>query len=353
MSAGDNAGINFCNSLLLEDEKFDVIAADTNVFRLLQAVGHSKLLLPDPSSPDYLPALNQAIHQTGAEFLYAADTNLELQLVSEHRDKLAIRQFLPPSQAVEIYEDKWRSHQYFVAAGLPQPETVLVHTPEDLHGLLEKHGRVWLRAIRGSGGKGALPTDSVAMATAWLDRHSGWGNFTAAQVLTKKMATWSGLWHHGKLVICQGRRRLHWEYGELSPAGITGITGAQSTCDDPELHDLALRTIASVPIAPHGIVSVDFTYDSRGRPNPTEIQASRFYTSIYFLARAGLNFPARFVELGMEDDRGTAAPLCNPLPNDLVWLKAVDREPILTHMADVERFAVQHRVTAAKPVAAF
>ena len=36
----------------------------------------------------------------------------------------------------------------------------------------------------GGGGKGALPTGDVLEAVDWIERHDGWGNFVAAELLT-------------------------------------------------------------------------------------------------------------------------------------------------------------------------
>jgi carbamoyl-phosphate synthase large subunit len=182
------------------------------------------------------------------------------------------------------------------------------------------------------------------LAKGWIDRYSGWGSFTAAEVLTKETATWIGLWLEGELAVCQGRRRLHWEYGSLSPSGVTGITGAQSTTSDSKIHQVALAAVASLPVVPHGIVSVDMTYDAGGVPNPTEIQASRFYTSIQFLAEAGLNLPEMYVEMALS---GVIPPLerrAHPLPDDLLWLKSIDSQPILMDLVTLGQLANEYRV---------
>lgn len=344
LSAGDGAGINFCNSLKLEGDRYHVIGTDTNMFRLEYATADERYLLPDPESDTYWESLTRLVQKTSPDFIYAADTNKELELLSARRAQLPGTIFLPPKAAVEVYENKWDTYKYFERAGLAVPETVLIERPSDVDEAVERFGRVWLRAIRGSGGKGSIPTDDPTMAKAWIDRHNGWGNFTAARVLTKKMATWIGLWHEGSLVVCQGRRRLHWEYGALSPSGVTGITGAQTTTSDSTLHHVALAAIGSIPFKPHGIVSVDMTYDENGIPNPTEIQASRFYSSIFFLARAGLNLPHLYVQLGLHGTLPALSRTEHPLEDDLLWLKAVDALPQLTTLSALQAKEQVYRI---------
>ena len=181
-----------------------------------------------------------------------------------------------------------------------------------------------------------MPTSDPRLAAAWISRHNGWGTFTASELLTKKMATWIGLWYEGQLIASQGRERLHWEYASLSPSGVTGITGAQVTTNAPAICEVARKAIDALPFSPHGIVSVDLTYDRQRNPNPTEIQASRFYTSILFLATAGLNLPDLYIQLALTGN-ASALPSVNPLPDGLLWLKSVDCQPQLTTVKEFER----------------
>lgn len=339
LSAGDPAGINFCKSLRLEKKAFRILAADTDQYRLHLAVADERYLLPNAASLDYLDALCTLVSRLAPDLVYAADTNRELEIVSENRGAFCAPVFLPPVDAVRVYEDKWECTRRCSAAGITVPQTILVRNPADLDEAFVRFQSVWLRATHGSGGRGSLPTDDPVLARAWIERHRGWGAFTAAECLTRRMATWIGLWRDGDLVVGQGRRRLHWEYAHLSPSGVSGITAAQSTTSDPEIEAIARTAIAAAGFVPHGIVSVDLTYDHAGVPNPTEIQASRFYTSIYFLARAGLNLPAIYVRLGVGLPVDGYPTGSSPLPDELVWLKTLDAQPILTDLATIRRNA--------------
>ncbi len=345
LSAGDSAGINFCNSLKLCEGKYHIIGTDTNIYRLQYATADEKFLLPSTDKKEYWSALKLLIDKINPNFIYAADTNKELELLSDRREEIRAPIFLPPKDAVNIYENKWESYLFFKNAGIVVPETSLINEPKDVDNAIGKFGNIWLRAIRGSGGNGSIQISDPTLAKAWVSRYNGWGNFTAAVVLSKQMATWSGIWQNGELIVCQGRKRLHWEYANLSPSGVTGITGAQSTTSDVILNKVALDAIFSIPFKPHGIVSVDMTYDDNGIPNPTEIQASRFYTSIYFLAKAGLNLPDIYVTIALTGIIPDIENRVNPLPEDLVWLKTVDFIPKLTTLAEIleseKRFTIE------------
>lgn len=344
LSSGDNTGIGFCRSLELVRDRYEIIATDTNLYRLHHAVGDRRYLLPDATSEDYFPALTRLIEKEKPDLLYASDTNLELSVVTARRKELNCRTFWPPQEAIAVYENKWLTYLKCVEAKVTVPDTILVRNASDIYQAIREWKRIWLRSIYGSGGRGAIVTDDPVLAVAWVRRFDGWNAFTAAQVLGGEMATWMGIWWDGELIVGQGRKRLHWEYTNLSPTGVTGITGAQSTLKEASLRDTAIKVIGGMGHQPHGLVAVDFRYDDQGRPNPTEVQATRFYSSILFLSEAGLNLPHIYVELGLTGKSPSLQDRLDPLPSDLVWLKAVDCLPKLTTWDEICRNELQWRL---------
>lgn len=71
-------------------------------------------------------------------------------------------------------------------------------------------------------------------------------------------------------------------------------------------------------------------------PRPTEINISRFFTTIQFFAAAGLNFPEIFCELGLQGRSIWEGPKINPLPPGLVWLRGMDQPPQLRRREELE-----------------
>lgn len=336
-NAGRGAGINFCRSLRLIPNEYYIIGLEDNKYSLLNAEADEKYLSPSAESPYYLDFIKEIIEKTQADFLYPSKTNNELWLIAEHRDELNIKTFLPNNETINIYEDKFKTYELMRKNEIKLPDTVLVTDKTVLKNFMNEYGRVWLRAIKGCGGKGSISTDNYEFAVKWIDNFKGWGYFTAAELLTQKTATWSAVWNHGELIVSQIRERKYWEFNYLSLSGVTGITGAQITKKDKELDDLAIRCIKSVTDCPHGIVSVDFCYDFNDVPNPTEIQASRFYTSSYFMAKAGLNLPHIMLKIAFGEKIDAIENKYSPLPENLMWIKYVDCEPVLTTVTEVEK----------------
>ncbi len=329
--AGGAPATNFVRSLRLtgKDNHY-LIGVDADEYCLHRAETNEKYLVPKSKDPDYLPVLNDIIKQTGAELVFA-QPDVEIGILSERREELACPVFLPSKETVKICMDKYLSFECWKKAGLPVPNTMMIADEADLKTAFEKFGpKIWLRAVTGAAGKGSLPTSDFVQAKAWMDFQKGWGTFSAAECLEDTSVTWQSIWKDGELVVAQGRKRLYWEFANRAPSGITGITGTGVTISDPQIDDMALKTIAAIDSKPHGIFSVDMTYDKDGTPNPTEINIGRFFTTHLFFSQAGLNMPDLYVRLAFGEPLPSIPTKINPLKPGLAWIRGMDVHPVLT-----------------------
>ena len=335
--AGGAPSTNFVRSLRLSGEPFHVIGVDCDKYYLQRAETDERHLLPTCAAPDYIPMLNALIEETGAELLFA-QPDVEIEALSERREEVQTRLFMPAKETVRICLSKYSSYNCWRRHGIKVPQTILINVPEDLRLCFERFGpRIWVREIKGAFGKGSLPTESYEQAKAWIDFHEGWGRFTGAECLERGSVTWQSIWHDGALVVAQGRRRLYWEFANRTPSGVTGLTGAGVTVSDPAVDRIAQEAILAIDRHPRGIFSVDLTYDREGTPNPTEINIGRFFTTHLFFSAAGLNMPYIFVKLAVGEEVKLPPQRINPLPPGLVWIRGMDIEPVLTTVKDIER----------------
>lgn len=336
--AGRATGINFCRSLKLAPEPIETVGLEKDPYSIFNSVADRTLPMPDitKDKEGFFRYLKRVIDEEKPDLLYPAKTNEVLWEVSKVRDQLGTRVFLPPHEKIELFEDKFATAEKWEKAGIKVPKGMLIKDEEDLKRAFREFGKkIWIRKLVGSGGAGSIDTDDFELARAWINRFNGWGNFMASELLTKEMATWSALWKEGELIVSQIRKRLFWEFSYLAPSGVTGVSGAQMTVKDPKLDEISLAAIKAVDDKPDGIISLDYTYDKDGVPNPTEVQASRFYTSVHFMAKAGLNLPYIFVKMALGEDLPEFKDKFSPLPEGLVWIKYIECEPVLTTMAEV------------------
>lgn len=337
-SAGGAPATNFVRSLRDAPEPFWVAGVDANKYTLQRAETDAKFLIPKVTDPAYFDCLFDIIRENEIEFLHC-QMSYEMLTVSALRDKLRVKTFFPAHRTIDICEDKFESFRHWKQAGLPVPETMLLNDEADLKTAFDSFGpKLWLRAIRGSAGRGAYPTDSFDAARHWIELHQGWGEFTAAECLQPETITWQSIWNNGELVVAQGRKRLYWEFGNRAPSGVTGVTGTGVTVSCPALDELAQAAIRAVDPSPNGIFGVDLTYDKNGLPRLTEINIGRFFTTHYFFTAAGLNMPYIYVQLSYGEQPELPENRVNPLPPDLAWVRGMDTHPVLIPMSEIEEY---------------
>jgi carbamoyl-phosphate synthase large subunit len=339
--AGGTPATNFVRSLRESPEPFHIIGLDCNKYYLQRAETDQRFLVPEADDPDYLEMVCDVACETGAELIHC-QPDQEIAVVSRHRERLhalGVRTFLPARRTIEVCQDKYQSYLCWQAAGLTVPPTLRLDEERDLERAFAELGpTLWLRAVVSpGGGKGSLRTASRELARVWLDHNQGWGRFTAARCLESASVTWTALYKEGELVVAQGRQRLYWEFGNRAVSGVTGLTGTGVTTADARLDDLGLRAVGAIDQRPHGVFAVDFTYDSAGVANPTEINIGRFFTTHLFFTRAGLNLPYILVKLAFDEPYPQPARRYNPLPSRLAWVRGLDFLPVLTDLDAIER----------------
>ena len=307
---------------------------------LFLAKTDERYAVPPATAPNYESSILRLMSRTKPDFLHVQN-DYEVLAISRIREKIEaqhIKHYLPASETVENCVDKNRSYEIWRKAGLKVPETLVLKNAEDLKNAFDRLGeKIWIRATVGGGGRGALPVDNFEFARIWIENFKGWGNFTAAECLTSRSITWLSIWHHGELVVAQTRRRHSWSFGNRTLSGVTGITGVGETCSDLTVDRVAQDAILSIDPKPHGIFGVDMTYDNNGWPNPTEINIARFFTTIYFFTKAGLNMPEIYCNIALENKFPSLERRINPLPDGLVWIRGMDVEPCLTTIAELQK----------------
>lgn len=314
----------------------EVVGMGSEPTDLATSAAERKYWVPYANSSEYGPRLLSILEAERPDLVHFQN-DLEVFHASLLREKImatGTSLFMPTHDVIDTCVHKYKTWERFRSAGVKVPETLPIGDRSDLAAafghLGNEEGRIWLRSSTiGAAGKGALPTSSFELASAWIDHHQGWGDFVAAEMLTPRTVTWLSIWHAGQLIVAQGRARQGWTHASRTLSGVTGVTSVGVTCSDSDVRDVALSAIFAVDPTPHGIYGVDMAYDDDGVPNPTEINIARFFTTILFFTEAGLNMPRIFVDLGTgasPDDFGLQV---SPLPDGLMWLRGMDRPPLL------------------------
>ena len=341
--AGGAPSEGVINSLigLRNDEEIIGIGSEPTDLALSKA--SRKYFVPYANHPAYKDSLLKILQHEKPDLIHFQN-DLEIFHASLIRDDIhsvGVKTFMPEHEIIDTCVHKFKTYLKLKSAGIKVPENVIIHSEADLRQAFQdlgnQDGKIWLRASSiGAGGKGSLPTNDFEFAKHWITHFKGWGDFAAAEMLTEKTVTWLSIWFEGELIVAQTRIRKGWVHGNRTLSGVTGVTKVGQTFSDPVVDDVAVNTIKAVASKPHGIFGVDMTYDSTGMPNPTEINISRFFTTVLFFTKAGLNMPAIFKDLALYNAFPNLDKKINPLPDGLMWLRGMDVEPRLSKPGELE-----------------
>ena len=350
--AGGPATNSFVRSLRDAQKRYGVykiIGVDAGKYNVFRSEADYTYLCPKANDEKYIPFINMIIEKEKIDFIHS-QPEIELYELSKHRDELKCKHFMPKHEVVEICRDKLASYLVWKDAGIKVPESMRIISNWDLDVAFQRWGDIWLRDRTGAAGKGSLSRPTLEQAKAHLYARKAWGTTMAADHLTDKTITWQSIWHEGQLVVAQGRRRLYWEFANRAQSGVTGLTGTGVTVNDPELDELAIKCIHAIDEEPHGIFSVDFTFDWDGVPNPTEINIGKFFTTHHFLTRTGCNMPDIFVKLAFGEWEGKCGVL-NPCDEEMYWIRGIDTLPKLVSQEEVDAVQIEygHNMWEIKP----
>jgi hypothetical protein len=342
--AGGAPSEGVINSILKCEKNEEVIGMGSEPTDLVLSQAQKKYFVPYANDPQYKNGLLKILKQEKPDLVHFQN-DLEIFHASQLRDDihaLGIKTYMPTHEVIDTCVHKFKTFQKLKTAGVKVPETVVLNNEEDLkkamQDLGDEKGNVWLRASSiGGGGKGAAPTNSFEFAKGWINRYNGWGEFTASEMLTANTVTWLSIWHEGNLVVAQTRIRKGWTHGNRTVSGVTGVTKVGQTFSDVTVDEISIKTVKAVDAKPHGIYGVDMTYDKNGVPNPTEINISRFFTTVLFFTEAGLNMPKIFKDIILYNEFPKLEKVINPLPDGLLWLRGMDTKPRLMTNSNIQK----------------
>lgn len=339
--AGGAPTENVVKSLIESKNKYTLLGMGSEALDLIQSSVEKKFLVPYATDKNYEKQLLSLLRMEKPDLVHFQN-DIEILEASKIRDKIVstgTNLFMPSHETIEKCVNKWTSYTIWAKNNVPVPRTILIKDKSDLRlafkELSDENGKIWLREVVGGGAKGALPTNNYDFAKLWIDRYQGWGRFTAAELLTPDSVTWLSIWYEGELIVAQTRKRVSWNFGNRTLSGVTGITGVGMTTSNQLVTEIALKAILSIDRTPHGIFGVDMTYDKKGVPNLTEINISRFFTTVFFFTEAGLNMPEIFLELALNGKKPKLKDKINPLPDGLLWVRGMDKAPLLTSFKEV------------------
>jgi len=332
--AGGPAGINVTESLKITPEKMYLVGTEANQYYSKLATTDKTYIIPVAANPDYIDSINEIAEKERIELVHP-QPDIEVRAVSENREKIHARTFLPSKEAIRNCQDKLKSAEIWKKKRVPVAKTIRIDSVSDIDKAFgELSSPIWIRARQGAGGKGSTPASNLETATSWIEywksRHQDW-TFIAQECLNGRNIGFHSLWKDGELITSMARERIQYIYPNLAPSGITGTPSVQRTIHDKEVNEIASNAVLAIDPRFNGLACVDLKENDAQIPHVTEINPGRMFTTSFFFSYASKkilgnynsNFPYLYVKLAFQEQL-PAMPKYNTLPKDLYWIRHID-----------------------------
>jgi carbamoyl-phosphate synthase large subunit len=332
--AGGPAGVNFAMSLRLCPEKMFLAGTESSEYFVHLATTDKEYVIPKATEPEYIDKLNEVIQKEKIDFVHP-QPDVEVEIISEHREKLQANIFLPSKQAVRKCQNKLESAMLWQKEGIAVAKTLELRDESDTDKAFEKlEAPIWIRAKHGAGGRGSTLAGNKETAIAWIKywqaRGANW-QFIAQEHLPGKNIGFHSLWKNGELITSMARERLEYIYPHLAPSGVTGTPSVQRTIHDEAANQTATKAVLAIDPKYSGIACVDLKENKNGVACVTEINAGRMFTTSYFFSYASkilrndhnANIPYLYVKLAFNEEIPKLQQY-NILPENIYWVRHID-----------------------------
>ncbi|MGB9756283.1 MAG: ATP-grasp domain-containing protein [Candidatus Bathyarchaeales archaeon] len=332
--AGGPAGINFIMSLKIAPEKMFIVGTEADEYFVHLAPVDKKFLIPEAADPKYVDKLNKIMEIEKVEFVHA-QPDVEVATISENREKLKAKVFLPAKETIRICQDKLESAKIWEKKNVLVARHVELRSKMDVNKAFKELGTpIWIRARHGAGGRGSTLAHNKETALSWIkywkSREMDW-QFIAQEYLPGRNIGFHSLWKNGKLITSMARERIEYVYPTLAPSGVTGTPAVQRTIHDKTVNEVGTKAVLAIDPNFSGIACVDLKENEEGEPCVTEINAGRMFTTSFFFSYASkvlrrdyyANIPYLYVKLAFEEDVPNI-PKYDILPENIYWIRHID-----------------------------
>ncbi len=340
--AGGSASSNFIDSLGISSLSCEIVAADASPHMLLLSKSDNRCVVPRANDPLYGDAIEKLSVQHNIDVVWVQPDS-ELRIISKIRDRLPAT-FIPENSKIIEGSDKQVVFSLLQHAGVPIPVT---QTGSDEAGfldvcerLLTENESLWVRARSGAGSRASLPVRTPLQAINWIkwwiaEKGLHWTDFQVSERLPGKEFAFQSLWQNGKLISGEARQRISYLYGFLTPSGQSSTPAIAVSTRDKGVLSQGRESVLAFDPHPHGVYCVDMKEDQTGKLKTTEINVGRFFTTMNFLAHAGINMPEMAIRAALGEE---LTPLgMGNVEENLYWIRMVDMGFKLVSQKELDR----------------
>ena len=334
--AGGGGSNNLIRSLRTSSLDLEICGSNLDPFILAKSKADENFILPPASEPNYIDDLLYRIQKERID-LVIPNNDREVRRISDEREKISCRLFLPPRDVVELCQDKFEMHLKLSAAGLSTAKSLPINDYDDIEPairvLADTGDRFWIRPRRGSGSKGATWVENAEQAKSWISlwaelRGYPVNTFTISEFLPGRDYAFQSIWYNGRLVVGKMCERLSYFFGANQLSGMSSTPAVARTVRDEHAIETALRTIHTICEYPHGIFNLDMKADSAGIMNVTECNIGRFFMITPIFDRSGeINTAETYVRCAFGEALDFREEI--DIEEDIYLLRDLDTEPMV------------------------
>jgi carbamoyl-phosphate synthase large subunit len=270
-------------SLKAGDPSFFLVGCNDDRFALKRSPADRNHLVPYTEHPEFRRALIELIRAERIDLVIPTN-DADVKTISDLRDAIPCRVFLPRETIIERCQDKYELTTFLGRRGVRVPLTYPVIRLKDIEGLFRRLApsrQLWCRIRKGTGSFGAILVSSPEQTRNWIKY---WeevcgvpaDSFTLSEYLPGRDFSVQCLWKEGKLVMAKSHERLVYFVAGGGPSTVSSMAAVAKMIYEPRVIELGTSAVRALDAKASGAFFVDIKENARGKPCVTEINAGRF-----------------------------------------------------------------------------
>jgi len=343
--AGGGGSNNLIRDLKKVNKNITVIGTNIDRFQVAKSIADKSYLISvSTDTKNYLKEINKLIKEEGVA-LIIPNNDREVGILSENREKVTTRLFLPEKKAVSICQDKWELYCLLKKHNIPQALTFKINTINDIQdtfNMMVNYDQYWIRPVKGSGSKGATRVKTKEQAVFWIKywndiRGINIDQFTISEFLPGRDLAVQSTWKKGKLILMKIVERLSYYGGDARPSGMSSTPQLAKTVRIDEVINLCQKVAKLVSDNPNGNFNFDLKQNSDGIFCITEINIGRFcmITPIFDLS-GKYNMIDTYIKLALDEKINIDNPI--DIEENVYLIRELDTEPLILREKEIDPF---------------
>jgi carbamoyl-phosphate synthase large subunit len=340
LRAGTGASNNLIRSLRAGDPSLFIVGCHADRFVLKKSPADKNYLTPPFTHPAFPDALCYIIAVEQINLLMP-NSDPDVKTVSDLREQIPCRLFLPSKAVIELCQDKLALATFLRSHGVPAPATYAVTGPdpiEEIFRRLAASSRLWCRVRVGSGSVGAIPVRTPEQARAWISyweemRGVSASFFTLSEYLPGRSFACQSLWKDGQPILVKTYERLSYFGSEGNPSATSSVAALAKIVSEPRLVETSAQAVRALDGRASGAFDVDLRDDRHGIAQVTEINAGRLISGTNLFDLTGRhNMASTYVRLALGQPVAIDEPY--DVVEDYYMVRDFDTLPDIFHADD-------------------